>query len=119
MTLLQRTGQSWKIYTFMALLFTGSAMSLLQGFLYAPLGKELAMKIAIAGMGLVVISFVWTGVAIRCPNCQLKLFVHAIRKEGFLRWFSWLLQVESCPGCGHGTAPRPPAARRKGKGLRP
>jgi hypothetical protein len=118
-TLLQRTSQSWKVYLFVILLIMGAGMSLCQGFLYGPLGKELAMKVALAGSGLVVIAFIWTALAVRCPKCQLKLFMHAIRFEGFFRWFAWLLQVEACPKCGHGAAPPTQMTRKKVKGLRP
>lgn len=111
-TLLQRTNQSWKIWLFVALLLIGCAATLLQGFLYAPLGKELAIKIAVAGLGVLIGVFIWAAGSIRCPECQQKLFLHAVTKEGFLTWFSWLLQVESCPKCGHGEEPR------KGKGLK-
>jgi hypothetical protein len=110
--------QRWKIYLFVALLFVGSTVTLLQGFLYEPLGRERAMQVAIAGMLLVVGAFVWAASAIRCPQCQLKLFVHAIRKEGFFAWFAWLLQAEHCPQCGHPPAPPSAGPRRKVKGLR-
>lgn len=119
MTLLEQTGQGWKVWVFGVLLVLGSAATLLQGFLYAPLGRELAMQVAVAGMGMVVGAFVWAALGIRCPQCALKLFYHALRKQGFFSWFAWLLQAESCPGCGYGAAPRPPRpARRKARGLK-
>lgn len=119
MTLLQRTDQSWKIYLFMGLFVLGSLATLLQGFFYAPLGRELAMQIAIGGIFLIVGSFVWTGQNLTCPKCHLKLFYHAFRQQGFFRWFSWLLEQERCPKCGFGEAPpgsgRP---RKKPKGMK-
>jgi hypothetical protein len=116
--LLQRTGQLWKIYLFMALLLLGCAATLLQGFLYEPLGRELAMQIGLGGVAMIAGGFFWAGQDITCPQCRLKLFYHAFRHQGFLRWFGWLLQVESCPKCGHGEQPRSAAARKKGKGLK-
>lgn len=118
MTLLQRSGQLWKIYLFGAGLLLGSLATLCQGFLYQPLGKELAMQIALGGVGLIVGSFVWAGNAIRCPQCELKIFFHALRQRGFLSWFAWLLQQEECPQCAYGG--RSPAGRggRKAKGLK-
>lgn len=49
------------------------------------------MQIAIGGMVLLAGSFVWTGMSIVCPKCQLKLFFHALRNKGFFVWFSCLL----------------------------
>ena len=118
MSLLQRSNQLWKIYVFGGALVLGCAATLLQGFLYEPLGKEVAMKIAVAGMALVIGSFIWTGLNIRCPKCQLKIFFYALKHKGFLAWFSWLLQAEECPQCGQVEAPRTASVRRKAKGLK-
>jgi hypothetical protein len=117
MTLLQHTGQLWKIYVFGAALIVGSLATLCQGFLYGPLGKELAMQITLGGMALIIGSFMWAGLNIRCSQCQLKIFFYALRKKGFLSWFAWLLQQEECPQCGSGR-PRPVGPGRKAKGLK-
>jgi hypothetical protein len=118
-SLLQRSNQEWKVWLFVVMLILGSATTLFQGFLYEPLGKEMAIRIAVAGMGLIVVGFVWTGIAVKCPKCQLKIFWHAITKEGFFSWFSWLLQVEACPHCGYNKSSPPTAPpKRKNKGLK-
>jgi len=117
-TLLQRTDQAWKLYLFMALFVLGCAATLLQGFFYASLGKELAMQVGIGGIFLIIGSFVWAGQNVTCPKCQVKLLYHAFRHHGFFRWLSWLIEQESCPKCGHGEAPRPAGPRKKAKGLK-
>jgi hypothetical protein len=116
--LLQRTNQAWKAWIFVVMLILGGVASLLQGFLYASLGREIAIQIAVAGIGLVVGSFLFAGLSITCPKCELKLFLHAFREKGFFSWFSWILQMESCPRCGHPESPRPVGARRKSKRLK-
>lgn len=118
MTLLERTGQRWKIHLFVGLFLAGCAVTLLQGFLYAPLGRELTMQIAIAGVGLIIGSFIWSAQSVTCPECRLKLFVHAFRHQGFFAWFSWLLLLERCPGCGYGAVSPPPRPGKKIKGLK-
>lgn len=118
MSLLQRTEQTWKIYLFMGLFALGCAATLLQGFFYAPLGKELAMQIGLGGIFLIVGSFVWTGQNLTCPKCHLKLFYHAFRKQGFFSWFSWLLLLEQCPQCSHGETTRSTGSRKRAKGLK-
>jgi len=116
--LLQRTNQTWKAWLFVVTLILGGIASLLQGFLHEALGKEVAIQIAIAGIGLVIGSFIFAGLSITCPKCELKLFLHAFREQGFFSWFSWILQQESCPRCGHPETPRPVGAKRKPKGLK-
>lgn len=118
MTLLQRTNQTWKIYLFMGLFVLGSIATLLQGFLYASLGRELAMQLALGGVVLIVGSIVWTVQNVTCPKCRHKLFFHAFRTQGFFVWFSWMLLLEQCPKCGYGAAPKSTGSSKKGKGLK-
>jgi len=116
--LLQRTGQAWKVWLFCVMLVLGGTASLLQGFLYEPLGKQMATQIAVAGMGLVVGSFIFAWRSVLCPKCELKLFSYAFKHQNFFSWFSWLLQQESCPCCGYPDTPRPGSVKRKTKGLK-
>jgi len=116
--LLQRTDQAWKAWLFAVMLILGVVASLLQVFLHESLGKEVAIQIAFAGIGLIVGSFIFAGFSIVCPKCKLKLFLHAFRKEGFFSWFSRVLEQEVCPRCGHPETPRAVGAKRKSKGLK-
>jgi hypothetical protein len=117
-SLLKQTNQMWKIYVFGIALLLGSAASLLQGFFYEDLGQQLAMRIGMLGIALLVSGFIWAGFNVRCPSCQLNLFAHAFKTQGFFTWFAWLLQVESCPQCGQPELPRSTGPRRKVKGLK-
>ena len=119
MNLLQRTNQTWKAWLFAVMLILGGVACLLQGFLHESLGKEVAIQIALAGICLLIGSFIFAGLSIACPKCELKLFLHAFREKGFFSWFSWILQQESCPRCGHPEASRPVGTKkRKVKGLK-
>lgn len=118
MNLLQRTDQAWKAWLFAVMLILGVVASLLQGFLQESLGQEVAIKIAFAGIGLIIGSLIFAGRSIVCPKCELKLFLHAFREQGFFSWFSWILQQESCPRCGHPETPRASGVKRKTKGMK-
>ena len=118
MSLLRRSGQIWKVLLFVGMLVLGSLATFMQGILNDPLGSKLALQVAWGGVGLIVASLFWGAQAVICPQCGLKLFVHAFRNQGFFTWFAWVLQVESCPACGHGEVPRSSAPRRKAKGLK-
>lgn len=118
MSLLKQSGQMWKIHLFLGMLVTGSLATMAQTFLTGSLGRELTTQIAVGGVGLIIGSFIWAVQAIICPKCQLKLFVHAFRNQGFFSWFAWLLQLEVCPKCSHGETPRSTTYRKKTKGLK-
>lgn len=100
MTVLKRTNQTWKLYTFMALMALGAAITLFQGFLGRFLEKEAVTWLVTGGMLLVAGAFAWACSSISCPNCKLKLFWYSIVKVGLGSWFIWLTGLEQCPNCG-------------------
>jgi len=101
LSLLERSNQRWKIHLFIGLMAIGAGVTLFQGFLYTPLGKDLTMQLAVAGMVLIAVTFYWAGQNIVCPQCHLKLLYYAITKVGLGTWYVWLLNEEKCPKCGY------------------
>lgn len=115
MSLLERSNQRWKLYLFITLMALGAGVTLFQGFLYEPLGRELTLQLVVGGMLLIIATFVWAGGSIVCPACSQKLLFYALFKVGFGTWFVWLLSEEQCPKCGFTGRP---AAKAKVKGRR-
>ena len=113
-SLLERSNQRWKIFLFIALMALGAGVTLLQGFLYAPLGRELTLQLVIGGMILLPATFIWACGSIVCPSCAQKLLIYAITKVGLGTWFVWLMTEEQCPKCGYSGRPET-SAKRKGK----
>ena len=119
MSLLERSNQRWKIYLFIALMAVGAGVTLFQGFLYTPLGKELTTQLVVGGMVLIAATFYWAGQNIVCPQCGLKLLYYSITKVGLGSWYVWLLSEEKCPDCGYSGHATPAAASRdKFRGTR-
>lgn len=79
----------------------GAGLTLFQTLLRRRIDEETMTLILIGAMLLVVSVFTWAYNFIKCPNCELKIFWHAIRKEGLGSWFAWLLNLEECPHCGN------------------
>lgn len=100
MSLMKRTNQLWKLYVFATLMALGAGTTLFQSLLHGRFGKEITTYLAIGGMLLVTGVFAWAYIFITCPNCKLKIFWHAITKEGLGSWFPWLINQEECPQCG-------------------
>jgi hypothetical protein len=100
LSLLERTGQLWKLYVFGAAMAIGGGLTLFQSFLAGQFGKEYTSTIALSGMALVAGGIAWAAVFITCPNCKVKLFWHALTKKGLGGWFGWLINQEECPHCG-------------------
>ena len=107
MTLLQRSDQTWKIYLFMALFVLGSLATLLQGFLYASLGRELAMQRR-ARSGFIV---GWEQAETVVEGASLHLFRRA--RLGHRACTGLAKASRILPGCGEGET----WVRRRGPGV--
>lgn len=112
MSLLERSKQRWKIYLFITLMGIGAGITLLQGFLYEPLGKELTTQLVVGAMVLIAATFYWAGQNIVCPQCGLRLLYYSITKVGLGSWYIWLLNEEKCPDCGFDGHTIPPSGKR-------
>lgn len=112
MSLIERSKQRWKIYLFLVLMALGAGVTLLQGLLYKPLGRELTLQLVVGGMLLIIATFVWAWQSIVCPGCGRKLLAYAITKVGLGTWFVWLLSEEQCPQCGYSGRPATSAGGR-------
>jgi hypothetical protein len=88
---------------------------LFQKYLAGRFGQEYIVQIAVGGLLLAAGGFAWAANFIICPNCKLKLFWHALTKEGLGTWFAWLISEEKCPQCGSRDGTPPPNS----KGGRP
>lgn len=116
MSLIERSNQRWKLYLFIGLMGIGAGVTLFQGFLYEPLGKDLTTQLVVAGMVLIAATFYWAGQNIVCPQCGLKLLYYSITKVGLGTWYIWLLSEEKCPDCGcTGQATSVSSSRVKGR----
>lgn len=113
-SLLEKSNQRWKVFLFIGLMALGAAVTLLQGLLYTPLGKELTTQLVIGGMVLIAATFFWAGQNIVCPQCKLKLLYYAITKVGLGSWYDWLLTEEKCPDCGY-PVQSPQKVHKRGK----
>lgn len=112
MSLLERSKQRWKINLFITLMAVGAGITLFQGFLYDPLGKELTTQLVVGAMLLIAATFYWAGQNIVCPHCGLRLLYYSITKVGLGTWYVWLLTEEKCPTCGFDGYTAPKAAKQ-------
>ncbi|HXQ39584.1 MAG TPA: hypothetical protein VN843_36635 [Anaerolineales bacterium] len=97
---LKRSGQLWKFYLF--------ALGLpLAGFVSFTVGLNgigqhnvnLAIFFILFGLSLSLLGFVIAVLSVRCPKCRTRLLWHAVTKQSFETWFSWLMTSETCPVC--------------------
>jgi len=56
----------------------------------------LAMVSPAIGLG----PLVWAAATIRCPSCRTPLLWKAMREQGVLNWWPWLIGLSRCPVCG-------------------
>ncbi len=57
------------------------------------------LKIAASVAGFIVV--VGACLMIRCRACGLSLVWHAMSTKPANDWLNWLLDVQTCPRCGH------------------
>jgi DNA-directed RNA polymerase subunit RPC12/RpoP len=107
--------QKWKLWLLGAL-FAAAGL----GFLFTDgIARGLNVDPFAVRMGTLLITFGTLAAAflsVRCPNCGLRLVMHAMSHQSVGQWLQWLLTVKKCPRCGlsepHGDQ-RP--ARRQGE----
>lgn len=96
----KRSGQTWKFWVFLILLFIGFVLILPALTSSRRLDDDIAIVLLLAGLALHIGNMVWLAIAIRCPKCRASLGWHAIRRRDANTWLFWLLQSEKCPACG-------------------
>jgi hypothetical protein len=52
------------------------------------------------GTAIIFVAFAWLCIAVRCPQCGLRLFWYAVSSKECGSWFGWLLNNSCCPKCG-------------------
>ena len=96
---IKRSGQSWKIWLFLILLFVAAALFLI-GFTTTNAQPDgFFVPIVLAGTCLVWISLIWLSISVRCKNRKAHLGWKAIAGQTHYGWLFWLLQSEVCPVC--------------------
>ena len=98
----RKSGQAWKLAVAGVFLFGdgGLVMGMAGG-----LGEGLdpGLFIALLGVGLLTClggGFAWPAYSIRCRDCGLKLFWHAVAAKPHQESIIWVLVVDKCPRCG-------------------
>jgi hypothetical protein len=96
---LRRTGQMWKPILGWGLIAAGLGTIYGLEHWWRDISVEHFATLLFGANAVNVGAFVWMNVFIRCPNCGMKLFWHAVSGHahpGGLRWF-W--HCATCPSC--------------------
>ena len=91
--------QRWKLYVG----FAGFALGGIAMFLDAQVATALSLSRyipTVLGTLIGIVAFAWLFLTLRCAQCGLRLFWHAVSSKTMGGWLSWLLAVEKCPRCG-------------------
>jgi len=91
--------QQWKLYvgfaglgiSGLAMFFDASVAALFSVSRYMP---------TLVGTFVGLLSFAWLSLVIRCSNCGLRFFWHAVSSKTAGGWLAWLVAAEKCPRCG-------------------
>jgi len=92
--------QRWKLWLGAVAVAAVGACYVAPDSLAALLGTSAAMlKLAASAAGLLTLAAACLG--IRCQSCGLSLMWHAVSTKSANAWLGWLLDVHTCPRCGH------------------
>ena len=59
-------------------------------------------------LGITVAGLAYMSLAIRCPECRVRLFLFSLRHSPVGATMSWLLTLRACPRCGLVLQKKPP-----------
>jgi hypothetical protein len=99
MSFVSSSGQSWKVYLPMVAELIGVAMIIFE-VVRLKQGHDMRPAVFLTGMAIGIAAFVFPCLAVRCPNCGLRLYWYAVSKTGSDEWFKWVSSLTRCPECG-------------------
>lgn len=96
--------QRWKLWLCGVGVAAIGACYLAPAFLAAAFGTSpTVLTLAATAGGLTLL--IGTCLSVRCPSCGLSLVWHGVSKKPASNWLVWLLDVRTCPRCGHRERP--------------
>jgi hypothetical protein len=95
----RQTGQLWKVYVFAGTPII-SLILVAIGFKLASQGNEsIAALLVIIGLTLALTVLVSIALTLKCPKCQTRLLMNALKQPEHNKGLAWLLTMRSCPVC--------------------
>jgi hypothetical protein len=94
------SSQRWKLWLSGVVLAAVATCYLVPQPLAAMFGVSptlITLSATAAGLALLI----GACLSVRCPACGLSLVWHGVSKKAASGWLSWLLDVQTCPRCGH------------------
>lgn len=95
-----QTGQAWKIYV-AVVGFSGALACFTLGFFSLGGNEGKFLGLMACGTMLLVATFAWFTIALRCPHCLAKLVWTMAMSRPHSSWVIDLAGLESCPLCHH------------------
>jgi hypothetical protein len=90
--------QRWKLWLWAVALCMSGACLFAPEQLSRVFGASEA-HFTLYGIALGFVALLGISLSVRCPSCGLSLAWYSLSKQSHSAWFSWLLDVETCPRC--------------------
>ena len=98
-SIIKKTGQWWKANIFFLGAIVGGAVMFIG--LANLEERKLAMTLVLSGIFIVLASFIFGCVLIRCPNCNAPWVWQGVSGKSDKEWLQWVLQQSKCPKCNY------------------
>ena|SRR5215471_3997951 len=99
-SLLSSTGQLSKLHQAGLCLAVGMVVNSIHYFVRRWGGRALVDESAGVAVIVLFVAALISTCRVRCPQCGLRWFLYAIRKEPVGEWYYWLKSFSVCPKCG-------------------
>lgn len=119
-SIIRTTGQVWKVRVWGLGTLTSIALVVV-AFLLLVVSRNNVWFVAVSVLGIILVisSYVFALVSIKCPSCEMRWVFQGIFKIREMNWYDWLAAQSVCPDCGYsGHCERPangPSADDGGK----
>lgn len=97
-SLLQRTGQAWKLSLGNGILVIGGALIVGGEFL---LKGPASMTSILIGTLVGIAGFTWECLSVRCPQCRVKVVWYTYTHRSHRDAITWARHQPTCPKCGY------------------
>lgn len=98
-SLMQRTGQTWKLRSMYVCTAVGGALVVSPFVLWLRPDSKSAMLVNGAGLLIVALGFAILYGTLRCPACGARWALLSLKQPAG-QWLHWLRDLTSCPKCG-------------------
>lgn len=98
-SVIEASNQKWKVFLSMLGVFSGGFVFILETFTLKE-GEQIPFLLHFGSSCVVIVSFIFACIFIRCPNCRTRWILQGIHeKKRSAGWLPNIMSLQHCPVC--------------------